>query len=185
VAVWDASADNPCRVRDAFGLRGNSPRKMQGRRANGAMLSEFSVGTGPSPKRCPRSAGDGLANVFSARRRAIFTKNTTPILRVFSRQRFERDRGFKSPSNRHWSFRRSEQFCLSVANYNTPLSSEGVLDTGTGSSNLLPSATESGITRFSNEMDQISRAKRRPACRRGQSLRRTLPDPVLRKSVKM
>jgi hypothetical protein len=35
VAEWDASADNPCRVRDAFGFGGNSPRKMKGRGANG------------------------------------------------------------------------------------------------------------------------------------------------------
>jgi len=30
VAVWDASAENPCRVRDVFGLGGNSRRKIEG-----------------------------------------------------------------------------------------------------------------------------------------------------------
>jgi hypothetical protein len=35
VAGWDASADNPCRVRDAFGHGGSSSRKMKGRGANG------------------------------------------------------------------------------------------------------------------------------------------------------
>src|SRR5271156_2108213 len=43
VIVWDASADKPCRARDAFGLGANSPRKMKGRGAEMAFVRNRNV----------------------------------------------------------------------------------------------------------------------------------------------